>query len=239
MPESALPSSTSPRLLVLWDIDHTLIETRGVGRKLFERAFLDVTGKPLTNRADISGRTELDIMRESLKVNDVEATDATVGQLMDALTQGYEAARGELGEVGRALPGALETVAALAAEPEVFQTVLTGNLRAVALIKLEVFGLAEQLNLDLGAYGDDAHERAELVKIAQQRAHERLGVDFTGQRTVLIGDTPNDIAAGKANGARTVGVATGKTSVEELYAGGAEVVVPELENSQLRDKMIL
>ena len=63
------------RLFVLWDLDHTLIETRGVGRALYERAFPAATGKPLTTLASISGRTELDIMAESLRLNDIAPTN--------------------------------------------------------------------------------------------------------------------------------------------------------------------
>ncbi|MGH3925866.1 MAG: haloacid dehalogenase, partial [Pseudonocardiaceae bacterium] len=83
-----MPVSTpdrSPRTLVLWDIDHTLIETRGVGRAIYERAFLAATGRPLTNLATIAGRTELDIMRETLRLNGIEPTDVAVRALVDAL----------------------------------------------------------------------------------------------------------------------------------------------------------
>ncbi|MGH3828363.1 MAG: HAD family hydrolase, partial [Pseudonocardiaceae bacterium] len=150
---AASPCRPAPRLLVLWDVDHTLIETRGVGRAIYERAFPAATGTPLTTLASISGRTELDIMAESLRLNNITPTEETITRLARALVRGYQDARDELRRVGRALPGAHDTLASLAHNPTVYQSVLTGNLRDVARIKLEVFDLDHYLDLDAGAYG--------------------------------------------------------------------------------------
>lgn len=216
------------RLLVLWDIDHTLIETRGVGGDIFKRAFQEVTGEQLQKRADISGRTELDIMRESLAVNDMEPTTELVTRLAEALVAGYEARRAELSQVGRVLPGARETLVELASEETVFQTVLTGNLREVARIKLEVFELDRFLDLRAGAYGDDASDRAQLVSLAQARASTRFGLTFNNDETLLVGDTPNDVRAGVVAGVRVLGVGSGKTSAADLLDAGASMVVDSL-----------
>jgi phosphoglycolate phosphatase len=197
---TALPSRPAPRLLVLWDLDHTLIETRGIGRALYDRAFPAATGRPLTTLATISGRTELDIMAESLRLNDIAPTDEMIMRLARALVQNYHDARDELRTMGRALPGAHDTLASLADRPTAYQSVLTGNLRDVARIKLEVFNLDHYLDLDAGAYGDDAPERPKLVTIAQQRATQRTGVVFSNDATVLIGDTPKDVEAGPTAG---------------------------------------
>jgi phosphoglycolate phosphatase len=230
LPNMAAVSETPvrPRLLVLWDVDHTLIETRGVGRAIYERAFPAATGQSLAALASISGRTELDIMRESLRINGVEPTTEMVGKLADALVQGYEAARGELRRTGRALPAAAKTLTSLANNPAVYQSALTGNLWAVARIKLEVFGLDEYLDLEAGAYGDDDPDRQKLVAIAQARATERTGAVFGNKSTMLVGDTPKDVEAGLAAGVTVIGVATGKTSAEELRNAGAHYVVANL-----------
>jgi phosphoglycolate phosphatase len=226
------PDATSarPRLLVLWDVDHTLIETRGVGRAIYDRAFPAATGRPLAELAQISGRTELDIMSESLRVNGIEPNDEAVNKLARALTQGYEDARDELASTGRALPGAHDALAALAEESSIHQSVLTGNLREVARIKLEVFRLNDFLELEIGAYGDDHRERPKLVAIAQRRAAKRTGTTFDNKHTVLVGDTPKDVEAGLIAGVRVVGVATGKTTVEELRQAGAHAVLDGLED---------
>ncbi|HEY4008360.1 MAG TPA: haloacid dehalogenase-like hydrolase [Pseudonocardia sp.] len=154
-------------MLVLCGIDHTLIETRGVGFAIYQRAFSAATGRPLDQLAQIAGRTELDIMRETLRVNGVEPTDDAVERLAAALVHGYDDARDELAATGRALPGALATLQVLAADPRVHQGVLTGDLRDVARIKLEVFDLVTHLDLDASAHGNDHPDRARLVAIAR------------------------------------------------------------------------
>jgi phosphoglycolate phosphatase len=230
---AASPCRPAPRLLVLWDIDHTLIETRGVGRVIYERAFPAATGKPLTTRARISGRTELDIMAESLRLNGIEPTNEMVIQLARALIRGYQDGRDMLRTTGRALPGVQDTLASLARSPIVYQSVLTGNLHDVARIKLEAFDLDRYLDLDAGAYGDDNPERPKLVAIAQQRATERTGVTFGNDATVMIGDTSHDVEAGLAAGVRVIGVATGKTSTQELQDVGAQHVAANLVECQV------
>jgi len=215
---------------VLWDVDHTLIETRGVGFAIYQRAFRAATGRPLDRLAQVAGRTELDIMRETLLINDIEPTADAVNKLAAALAQGYEDAREELATIGRALPGAEETLDQLAVNPRAIQGVLTGNLRDIARIKLEVFGLAAYLDLTCSAYGNDHTERARLVAIAQDRASKRTGIVFDNAHTVLLGDTPNDVKAAAVAGVRLVAVATGKSTTDDLIAAGASDVVPDLTN---------
>ncbi|MGH3775883.1 MAG: HAD family hydrolase [Pseudonocardiaceae bacterium] len=224
-------ASQPPYILVLWDIDHTLIETRGVGRAIYERAFPAATGKPLRQLAEVAGRTELVIMHDTLQLHDVEPSEQMMRRLAAALVQGYEEARAELAATGRALPGAEETLAALAADPRVHQAVLSGNLRDVSRIKLEVFGLDSYLNLASSAYGDDHTERPELVTIAQQRATERTAVTFDKQHTVLIGDTPHDVEAALTAGVRIIAVASGKSDETELAQAGAPVTVSDLTHT--------
>jgi len=106
--------------------------------------------------------------------------------------------------------------------------VLTGNIRPLAVLKLERAGLGEHLDLAAGAYGDVHEVRAELVTAARAAASQLYGTDFSGPRTVLVGDTPLDVAAALATGARVVAVATGSFDAAELAAAGAHVVLPDL-----------
>lgn len=223
------PAAVAPLMLVLWDVDHTLVETRGVGRAIFERAFLAATGTPLHQRAAVTGRTDLDIMCESLRLNGVEPTNEMVSGLSRALIDGYEGARAELAGRGRALPGAATTLAMLAADANVRQSLLTGNLREVARIKLDVFGLDRYLDLEAGGYGADHTDRAELVRHAQARATRHFGHPFDSAHTILVGDTPNDVRAAREAGVRIIGIATGGSEVEKLRAAGAEAVLTTLE----------
>lgn len=108
------------------------------------------------------------------------------------------------------------------------QSVLTGNTRPSAEIKVKVFGLSQHLNLDVGAYGTDDEDRAALVTIARDRAGKALGMHFADTSTVLVGDTQNDVRAALTARARIIAVATGKDSGADLASAGAATVFQDL-----------
>ncbi|MGP3944948.1 HAD hydrolase-like protein [Streptomyces sp. 6N106] len=139
---------------------------------------------------------------------------------------------GVLAARGHVLPGVPEVLDALSQVPGVRQSVLTGNMRILAELKLSVFGLAEYLDLDAGAYGDDAQERVALLPCAWKRAQLHYGRNFSAAETVIVGDTLMDIATAKAGDARVVAVATGSASADELHHGGADTVLPDLADTR-------
>ncbi|MBX7551160.1 haloacid dehalogenase-like hydrolase [Streptomyces sp. tea 10] len=142
-----------------------------------------------------------------------------------ALTAQHIRHAGELRDQGHALPGAAAALDALAAAG-LRQTVVSGNVRAVAKIKLNVFGLNTHIHWDGSAYGEDAELRAGIVKLALTRS------SVAAPETVLIGDTPADVEGGLAMRVRVVAVATGRSSAEELRAAGAHAVVPNLTDAE-------
>ncbi len=215
-------------ILVLWDIDHTLIETHGVGGEIYAEAFRAVTGHPLDEMPSLSGRTEPVIFREALKAHGIADRQDLYSQFAGEQARSYAARADKLRRRGRALPGAADALRALADSPDVIQSILTGNTRPAAEIKLRTFALDRYLDLDVGAYGTDDDDRANLVKIARQRAEEGHGVRFDPAATVLIGDTPNDVAAARDGGARIIAVATGSDSAEDLASAGADPVLDDL-----------
>ena len=221
---------TSP-LLVLWDIDHTLIETRGVGSQVYAEAFAKVTGHPLEKMPELAGRTEPVIFREALKVNGVEPDEDLYDQFAAEQARAYAAHLDELRARGRALPGAADALRALSERNDVLQSVLTGNTRPSAEVKLRAFDLDRYLDFDIGAYGTDDDTRANLVTIARQRAEKARGTSFDDGATILIGDTPNDVAAAQASGARIIAVATGKDTTADLANAGADTVLPDLADT--------
>lgn len=229
-----MATDSQPRL-VLWDIDHTLIETRGVGRSIYERVFPTVTGRPLRELATVHGRTELEIMHDTLLAHDIEPNAQTIEHLAAALADGYRNATDALTAQGRVLPGVWQALRTLADETGTHQSVLTGNTTEVARIKIEAYGLDRYIDPSLGAYGDDHRDRGELVNIACERATRQLGSAVTPGNVALVGDTPNDVAAALAAGSRVVAVASGKYSVDDLRAAGATVTLGTLEDvSELR-----
>jgi phosphoglycolate phosphatase-like HAD superfamily hydrolase len=221
---------TTP-LLVLWDIDHTLIETRGVGSQVYAEAFAKVTGHPLVKMPELAGRTEPVIFREALKANGMEPDKDLYDEFAAAQAQAYVDHLDELRARGRALPGAAEALHALSERNDALQSVLTGNTRPSAEIKLRAFGLDRYLDFDIGAYGTDDDTRANLVNVARQRAEKARGANFDAGATVLLGDTPNDVAAAQASSARIIAVATGKDSATALAEAGALVVLADLTDT--------
>jgi phosphoglycolate phosphatase-like HAD superfamily hydrolase len=217
--------------LVLWDVDHTLMETGGVGSEVYASAFQKVTGRPLEQMADVSGRTEPVIFRETLKLHGIEDPGDLFSKFAQEQARGYAERADEMRRRGRALPGAAEALQALAIRDDIIQSVLTGNTRPSAEIKLRTFGLDRYLDLEIGAYGTDDDTRASLVNIARQRATSAHGIQFNRETTVLIGDTPNDVVAARDGAARIIAVATGKDSVDDLAAAGAGTVLADLTDT--------
>jgi phosphoglycolate phosphatase len=215
--------------LVLWDVDRTLVSIAGVGRMLYERAFPRATGRPLGPIADMTGRTERAIIIDTLRLNGIERPEPFFAPLFAALGEAARELAEPIREAGQALPGAKEAVAAFL-ESGVTQSVVTGNIRAVALAKLGAFGLTDHLDFSVGGYGDDSGDRADLVRLARERAAARYGPAFAGKRTFVIGDTPLDIRGAHDAGAYAVGVATGGTAAADLIVAGAELVLDDLED---------
>ncbi|MFC5911288.1 HAD family hydrolase [Streptacidiphilus monticola] len=218
--------------LVLWDVDHTLISTRGVGHEVFAAAFEEVTGRPLERQAEITGRSEMVIFRETLALHGLPRDLVDFPTYADILAQGYLRRAADLRERGHALPGTHAVLDALAHLPAVVQTAATGNVRKVAEIKLQTFGLDTHIDFDAGAYGEDAEERADMIAVALRRGGS------PADRAVIFGDTTADVAAGRANGVFTIAVATGKTTATELADAGADVVLGDLTDTEAVVKLV-
>lgn len=218
----------SRRLLVLWDVDGTLVDSAKLGRDAFFEAFEAVTGSPPAAMVPFAGRTDLEIAHDMLGAAGIEADDGMLDRFEDELVTAMEARRGELRERGSALPGAADALERLAGEPAVIQSLLTGNIQRNAVVKLSAFDLDRHIDFEAGAYGSDHRVRGELVAIARARAAERHRVEIEPGDLVLIGDTPLDVAAAREGGARSVGVATGPFDQESLRAAGADAVLPNL-----------
>ncbi|SDN05869.1 Phosphoglycolate phosphatase, HAD superfamily [Actinacidiphila guanduensis] len=176
----------------------------------------------MRTQARIDGITEAVIFRETARLHGIGTTRRDFERFAAALAAAHVEHAAGLRERGHALPGAALVLDRLAAVPGVVQTVVTGNVRAVAEIKLAAFDLDRPIQWDLGAYGEDADERANLVLLALHRAGD---VDPT--EAVLLGDTP----AGRDAGVPVIGVATGGSSAEELHEAGAARVLPDLTDA--------
>ena len=213
---------------MLWDVDYTLVSADGLGTRLYEVVFREMFGRELTVVAPKAGRTDRAIVADTLTLAGAPRGD--VDSFLAALER--VAADGLVPGAVRPLPGAAEAVAALAhSGPGIRQSVLTGNVRPLAELKLRRAGLGRHLDLDAGAYGDAHEVRAELVAVARRAASRCYRDCFDGPATVLVGDTPLDVEAARATGARVVAVATGSYSAASLVTAGADVVLPDLTDA--------
>jgi phosphoglycolate phosphatase len=215
--------------LVLWDVDFTLVDTTGQGRRAFDEAFEAVVGHPPGDMVPFAGYTDHQIAVAMLeKVG--HADEGHVPRMLDELGTALAARADEIRSTGRALPGAREALEALGTRQGVVSSLLTGNIEANAALKLAAFGLDSLVDLEVGGYGSDPHEsRGDLVAVARERAAHKYGPEIDA--TVLVGDTPRDVSAALDAGARAVAVATGPYDGEGLRQAGAHEVLEDLRNT--------
>ncbi|HYJ79352.1 MAG TPA: haloacid dehalogenase-like hydrolase [Longimicrobiaceae bacterium] len=221
---------TKPRL-VLFDIDGTLLSSGGAGKRAVRDALLEVYGLTGPIRGySFAGRTDPEIVRDLLRLAghaDAEI-DAGMPRLFDRYLRNLKR---EIRTVQAApYPGVAGLVDRIeqTGEPLVLG-LLTGNVREGARIKVDAAGLGFS-RFRVGAFGSDHAHRPELPAVAVRRARELVGVDFSGKEIVIVGDTPLDVACGAHLGVRTVAVATGTHSVDELAACGPDHVFADLSD---------
>ncbi len=203
--------------LVLFDIDGTILWSDGAGRRAMTAALTEIFGGAGPTEYRYDGKTDPQIVRDLMRLSG--HTDEWIDARLDTLMQRYlEGLRAELapGSANVHLyDGVRELLDALDAREDVVLGLLTGNLAEGASIKLRAAGL-DPARFRVGAFGSDHHHRPELPGVAQRRAREMLGLDVSGDRVLVIGDTPADLECGRSIGAKAIGVATGRFSVEEL-----------------------
>ena len=207
----------------LFDIDGTLLNTRGAGREAMSLALRDEFGVvDDLSGIPFAGRTDPLIMSDALarhglalRDGDTDALWARVGAHMRAL---MNPPRGSL------LAGVPALLDALATEPAWTRALLTGNATELARIKLAAFGVLDRFAW--GAFGEEAADRNELARLAVRRAAERQGV--APERCIVVGDTELDVACARAAAAHCVAVATGGTARATLEAAGADLVLDDL-----------
>ncbi|GGP96257.1 haloacid dehalogenase [Streptomyces virginiae] len=217
------------QLIVLWDIDHTLIENAGVSKEIYAAAFSALVGSPPTGPAQTEGRTDRLIMRGMFQQHGVTEPEWSVVET--ALTRAGAGREEDLSRRGLALPGVREALTAAAKRRDWISSVLTGNIAANARVKLSAFDLDPLLDLQVGAYGADAEQRPDLVAVARERAQRLRGVR-QDVPIALVGDTPRDVEAALATGSEIIAVTSGIHNADELAAAGASVVLPDLSDTE-------
>lgn len=218
--------------LVLFDIDGTILWTDGAGRRAMEGALTEVFGSAGPSGYRYDGKTDVQIVRELMR--DAGLDDATIDERLPAVLEEY------LTRLDRELlhheppvhrfEGVLELLDALEARADRVLGLLTGNLAGGAERKLRAVGI-DFSRFRVGAFGSDHEDRPALPAIALERSRASIGPVLTGDRLVIIGDTPADIHCGRGVGARAIAVATGRYSVEDLSAHQPAAVFPDLRDT--------
>jgi phosphoglycolate phosphatase len=216
------------RALLLWDVDHTLIENGGVSKANYRLAFELLVGRAPEVGPRTHGRTDVAITEQLLIDNGEDPDRFPWDVRCGALIEAGQRNQPDLARLGHALAGAEATLERLDQANDVIQSVLTGNIEQNARLKLGTFGLDRWLDFSVGGFGSSSRVRADLVPVAQGRALAKYDVSPSRDVTVLVGDTILDVEAGLAGGARVIGVATGTSSSVELAAAGADVVLADL-----------
>ena len=219
-------------MVFLFDIDGTLLNGNGVGRRSIDAALRDLYGRSF-DFSDIpfSGKTDPLIFGEILRAAPEHGLDAEdTPEQRHALTSRYEE------EMHRVLPdaavdvldGGRELVHRFAADGTPVG-LLTGNLRSMAAAKVERIDLPMSL-FPFGAYGSDAEDRDHLPPVAAERAAAHLGREVPHETLVIVGDTPRDVQCAHAVGARCVAVTTGHFDADALHDAGADAVLDSLDD---------
>jgi phosphoglycolate phosphatase len=218
--------------VVLFDIDGTILWTDGAGRRAVYRALEEIYETSIPEGLEFDGKTDPQIVRELMELAGVEA-DRIHGQMPVALRRYVSLLTTELAtddHHGKTYPGIDALLDALDARDDVLIGLLTGNIEEGAQAKLAAVGLGHH-RFRVGAFGSDHASRPELPAIARGRAEEILGHPVEGRDVIVIGDTPADMGCGRGIGARAIGVATGRYSVDDLKACNPHAVFADLSDT--------
>ena len=221
--------------VILFDIDGTLLDMRGVGKNSFVSALRTTFGiEDDLSRISFAGSTDLDVLRQVMEHHQRRFTPADFEQFHQQLPIALEAA--VRGAELTLFPGVRALLEALSAMPDVILGLVTGNVECCAWIKLRQFNLHN--HFVLGAFGNEHADRNEIARLAMKRIESQLKPGQSIKARFLIGDTPNDIAAAHAIEAVSIAVATGKFTVDALKEAGAMVALADLADTQCILEMI-
>jgi phosphoglycolate phosphatase-like HAD superfamily hydrolase len=217
-------------VLLLFDIDGTLVLNGSrEHREAIHEAIHELWGvpDPASVHVDAAGRTDVEIARRILLLSGVDAKriDRCLPDFRAAAAAAF--ARRVPDDLSDHLaPGAHEVLSALAGREGTILSLVTGNLEPIARRKLLAAGIGQHFPPGQGAFGSDSEDRSELPAIARARAGRRDGRPWPPRQTVVIGDTPRDIACARADDARCIAVATGPYPADQLR--GADAVIGTL-----------
>ena len=179
----------------------------------------------------MAGRTDAWLLNDAAAAHGIPPDSPDLTRFRDAYVRHLAVELQKPGVARKGLmPGVRQLLDALAPRDDVFLALLTGNYEAGARLKLEYFDLWKYFSC--GAFGDAAPHRNVLVPKALARVEECEGLTFAAADAIVIGDTPLDVGCAAHVGARSLAVATGSHSIEELRQAGADHVLQDLSDTK-------
>jgi len=226
--------------LLIWDIDGTLIRLTGMGRKALNAAFYEIYGiNNAFDNVDMAGALDLPLLKRVFEYYGINESYPSPAQSHSCLLSKeameffdmYSRILGSYaGQIKTSItaPGIQELLKELNQHSNFYNALGTGNIERGARIKLSI----DNLNgfFPTGAFGDEAIERTQLIEKAIAKSRKTFDIDFERNNIYVIGDTPIDIECGKKAGVKTIGVATGSYSAEQLLKCRANYVFNDLSD---------
>ena len=230
--------SSSDLKILLWDIDGTLIRSLQTGGyKVYTIPVLEeifgTSGQLATMH--VSGMTDLQIIAEALRDEGFTHEDIRkrIHEVSVRITEEARRVTGNGTPFFQVIPGVREMLDILDQHPRYRSALLTGNIEAMAYLKMELVGLEKYFSLP-GAFGDESHDRKDLPALAAERIRNQLKMNLAAEQFIVLGDTPNDIGCAQHFGARAVALGTGRFySAEELLACEPDAFLPDLSDTEL------
>ena len=214
--------------LFLFDLDGTLVSTGGAGLRALEKAFKQIYNiENAPKSVSPAGKTDPAIFREILQNNLSRDPDPQeVGRISQCYLAHLESEM--KGAPVKTLTGVRSFVEKVSNLAHIMVGLGTGNLERGARLKLE----PAKLNpfFSFGGFGSDAEDRAEVLKCGHKRAEKKKGREISPDQVFVIGDTPLDISAARRAGFKSVAVATGSYSMDQLQKGEPDYLLPDLSS---------
>ncbi len=219
-------------ITVLFDIDGTLIQINGSGRRVMKNALTEIFGTPgPIDQHNFAGETDTAIINDLMTSAGFNQSEiiSRMGELYEVMEQhGKEIFFNNGLEI---CPGVADLLDKLSTREDVLMGLLTGNSGKTAGLKLEAAGISTAL-FRFGAYGSDALKRNDMAEIAWRRAEQVSGSSLNKDCSFVIGDTPADIACGRHLGTKVIAVATGTLSRSELAPFSPDLLLDDLSKTE-------
>lgn len=219
--------------LLLFDVDGTLIRTHGAGVKAFAKTFATEFGiNDGTEELNFAGRTDTSLVREFFLKKQIDPSEKNFSRFFEHYVFWLDYLLNKCrGEICVGVWSLLPKLANLPNPPAM--GLLTGNVRLGAEIKLRHFQLWDFF--EFGAFGDDSECRDRLAAVAMERAGKILEEPLKGEDVLVIGDTPLDVQCAKSIGAKSLAVATGGATMEQLQASNPTLLIPNLNSITVQE----